>query len=331
MKRLMVLGLIAIFATSCSQASIEALPDEDPPDNNESESTDFPLEVHNLENYILHAEDNVRLVNLWAEENKEYKKWVDEQFFSHLSRPDRNYLSEYTYILEEDFKLFHVNEQTGEKIMILEGERIEGDITDETQRDFEEVYFYGNIDEYKIVYRKVFDQWGAGCGIFDLSDFSDHPISVAGEDRYVRGIFGEYVYTLGGVRYTKTNVNNYETTGILIDFPQDGGYTVTDGFSPDGKTYASRLQAYDKDVHIHIDDAFDVEVYDVDKGGLLSVFNIFVEKTNTEKRQEVSFFWLYYKDNNTICVIERDLKGSYGVNTVVIGHLYRLGLDICSA
>ena len=269
-----------------------------------------PTEVSNLEDIVLHADDNVRLINLLAPEKKDYKEWVDEQFFWQENRPERHYLTEHTFILEEDFELFYVNEQTSEEKLVLDGEIIKDDITKETKRDFEEVYFWDKIDEHKFVYQKFFDQWMKGCGIFDLSDFSDHPISIAGEDRSPWSIYGEYVYTLDSVRFAKTNADTYETTRILTDLPEDGKYFVASKFSPDGKLFAARLSGYDAGNSKM--GSFSVNVYEVEKGELLAVFNIFVEESNAGNREGVSFFWLFFKDNTTICVIERDLDSPYG-------------------
>ena len=242
------------------------------------------------------------MINLLDPENKECKEWLDELFEEWSSiwtdRPEKFYLSENICILEEDNKLYYLNEETGEKILVLENED-QGNDGDE-EIDVARVYFLKKIDEHKFIYQKNRGQWDDGCGIFDISNFSDHPVHSADEWGWCSGLFGEYIYSASPPDYLKTNVNTYKTVILLPGVEKEYYHFHTAAFSPDGTLFTVRetVSAYYKNAG----NTYTIELYDVESSKLLASYNIYAKLKN-----DVDFYGTLFKDNKTIYIMERDL------------------------
>ena len=68
------------------------------------------------------ADEGVSLIDLRKPENKDYKEWYERQNSIWQDRPEQFYLSEGVFILEENYRLYYLNEETGEKRLALEGD-----------------------------------------------------------------------------------------------------------------------------------------------------------------------------------------------------------------
>ena len=277
--------------TSCGKPPIELPIGEFPVDVEET-----PHAEPTPQDLSFQADERVKLIDTWAEENKEYRAWVEKKALALRDRPDKHYLTEGIYILEDENKLFYVNEQTGEKKLVLEG-ALHADYSSEVIEDFEieGVYFGDKIDEHRFVYIIPVFEWYSACGIFDTSDFSEHPITISGETRTYRGIYGDYIYTVSGT-YSKTDIHTNETTIIMPDIETDYNFFYNGNFSEDGKLFSYIKSDAGERKGIE----FEVKVFDVESQALLASFEI--------KKTKVKLFWFaQFIDKNTIYFLEDGL------------------------
>lgn len=253
------------------------------------------------------ADDEIRLVDIHLPENKKYADWLND----HNSRvsagwPLKSYLTENACILMEDTNLYYVNEQTGDKRLILEGG------IDENGFEYD-VYFEERIDEHRFIYQNT--GWrDHGAGIYDISDFSDHPIMhSAGEWKNFVGLYGDHAYMRGVPLaddsqeswFTRVDINTYETSPLMPGLPEDDGiahefYTCS-GFTPDGKIFAVAVTERGG-----VDDyRGSVLVYDVDSQERLAEFAIHENKI-------APFVFTHSVENNSFYVVSSGFQAAAG-------------------
>ena len=280
-----------ISLVSCSQPTLESSIEDT---SIKTDGTILPLDTPpDLE---FQADAGIRLIDTWAEENKAYKNWIENMALDLRNRPNKHYLTDATYILEDENKLFYIDEQTDEKKLVLEGDLLTA-YSSENIEEYkpEGVYFGDKIDEQRFTYIIPVFEWYGACGIFDVSDFSDHPITISGETRTYKDIYGDFIYTYSE-KYSKTNVHTYETTIIMPDLETDYNFFYNGNFSRDGKLFAYiKSNTEDKG-----NTEFTVKVFDVERQELLASFDI--------QKTDVKLFWYaQFIDRSTIYFLEDGL------------------------
>jgi|GEM_PF-4399217 len=277
---------------------------------------------------MLFADDNVRLIDLLADENRAYREWRDERVSDRNwdNREAKHYLTESIYILEEERSLFVVNEQTGEKRLAVEGGIYHEDPSgwNDEEDNYENVWFDEKIDENRFVYKRSMGQWRLGDGVFDISDFSSHSFSVDGETWLSRGVFWEYIYGVGKLDknadhadYLRTSINTYETDVILPDLPKEYRHFYNSGFSTDGAIFAvvdsTRGLHYDSELDLSVRSQ-DVSIYSVESQELLVTYTIKTRNIPPELSyinfiDDHTFYMVEGNFHNSRYLIEVDISG----------------------
>ena len=306
-KLCIIIWFLLLFLAGCNQSLEDPISEELPVSPTPIANSNEPSALDSERLVFEALSKEVRLINLLEPENTGYKEWLDnfydEVYSKWFDRPERFYLSEHICIIEKDNNLYYFNGETGEEKLLLESEDSENDGTEEI--DVASILFAEKIDEHKFIYLKFRGQWDDGCGIFDTSNFSDHPIRLEEEWGWFSALFGEYVYSANPPDYLKTNVNTYETVIILPGVEKEYSHFHTAAFSPDGTLYAVR----EKDSIC----TYRIDLYDVESGKLLASFRFYAEfQTDSD------FYSIFFKDNQTIYIEERNIYDHDSPNNYLV-------------
>ena len=160
-------------------------------------------------------------IDLAIEGNEKYRRVNKEEGKFHMSGDN--------YIVEEDSNLYLVNEISGEKELLIEGNDVE------EHAEAEKAVFLGKIDDNRFLYKVIGWEWVVRTGVYDISTLKER---VLGEDLHFELAGNKYLlameweYGADSGRYVKI-VDLADYSSREIDIPAAGSAA-----SPDGTEFA---------------------------------------------------------------------------------------------